>query len=90
MDLDEIDLTEPELYRQGFPHEVFSTLRKEAPVWRHPETPGFDQIGGEGFIVLSRYEDIRNVNRNADLFLSSGGSGLGFVGMGFMLTEALT
>jgi cytochrome P450 len=87
MNLDEIDLTQSELYRQGFPHEVFSTLREQAPVWRHPETPGFEQTGGEGFWVLSRYEDIRDVNRQSDLFLSSGGPGLGYVGTGLMLTD---
>jgi cytochrome P450 len=87
MNLDEIDLTQSELYRQGFPHEVFTTLREQAPVWRHPETPGFEQTGGEGFWVLSRYEDIRDVNRASDLFLSCAGPGLGYEGSGLMLTD---
>ncbi len=87
MKLDEIDLTQSNLYRQGFPHDVFTTLREEAPVWRHPDTPGFEQTGGEGFWVLSRYEDIRDVNRQSDLFLSSSGPGLGYEGTGFMLTD---
>ena len=87
MNLDEIDLTRSELYRQGFPHEVFTTLREQAPVWRHPETRGFEQTGGEGFWVLSRYEDIRDVNRGSNLFLSSAGPGLGYLGTGFMLTD---
>jgi cytochrome P450 len=64
MNLDEIDLTQRWLYRQGFPHDLFQTLRDEAPVWRHPETEGFAQAGGEGFWLLSRYEYVRNVNRN--------------------------
>jgi len=34
--LDTIDLTDPELFRQGFPHDVFAILRDEAPVWWHP------------------------------------------------------
>jgi cholest-4-en-3-one 26-monooxygenase len=87
MNPDNIDLTQSEIYRQGFPHDVFTTLRNEAPVWRHPETAGFDQTGGEGFWVLSRYEDIRHVNRQSDVFLSKGGAGLGFEGLGFMLTD---
>ena len=28
----EVDLTDSELYRKGFPHEVFATLRREKPV----------------------------------------------------------
>jgi cholest-4-en-3-one 26-monooxygenase len=40
IDLDAIDLTDYELYRHGFPHELFTSLRQTAPVWRHPATPG--------------------------------------------------
>lgn len=29
----DIDLTDAESFRNGFPHEVFSRLRREAPVW---------------------------------------------------------
>ena len=87
MDLDTVDLTRSELYRKGFPHDVFTALREQAPVWRHPDTSGFDKTGGKGFWVLSRYAEIRDVNRQADLFLSNGGPGLGYEGMGLMLTD---
>jgi cytochrome P450 len=87
MNLDEIDLTQSELYRNGFPHDIFTTLREQAPVWRHPETPGFESTGGEGFWVLSRYEEIRDANRQSDLFLSASGPGLGYEGTGLMLTD---
>ena len=85
--LDDIDLTQSELYRNGFPHDVFSRLREHAPVWRHPETDGFAQTGGEGFWVLSRYAEIRDVNRQSELFLSASGPGLGYEGTGLMLTD---
>lgn len=85
--LAELDLTRSDLYRRGFPHEVFTTLRAQAPVWRHPETPGFEQTGGKGFWVLSRYAEIRDVNRQSELFLSCSGPGLGYEGMGLMLTD---
>ncbi|MFK7896663.1 MAG: cytochrome P450 [Myxococcota bacterium] len=85
--LDEIDLTQAELYRNGFPHDVFSTLRKEAPVWRHPQVDGLEQTNGRDFWVLSRYEDIKTVNRDAETFLSKTGAGLGYEGIGLMLTD---
>ncbi len=85
--LDAVDLTDSELYRSGFPHDLFATLRREAPVWRHPETPGFEKTGGRGFWVLSRHAEIRDVNRNPELFLSCSGPGLGYEGMGLMLTD---
>ena len=34
----DIDLTVHDLYRGGFPHELFRELRDEHPVWRHPHT----------------------------------------------------
>lgn len=87
MPLDDLDLTDSDLYRRGFPHEAFERLRNEAPVWRHPETDGFERTLGQGFWVLSRYAEIRDVNRQADLFRSAKGPGLGYEGMGLMLTD---
>ncbi|MAI24765.1 MAG: cytochrome P450 [Myxococcota bacterium] len=86
-DLNELDLTHSELYRKGFPHEIFSQLRQEAPVWRHPDSPGLEQTCDESFWVLSRYEEIREVNRKSELFLSALGPGLGYEGNGLMLTD---
>jgi len=73
--LDEIDLTDLDLYRDGFPHEVFTFLREEAPVWRHPETPGTERTGG-GFWVLSKHADVRAVNRDHSRFRSYEGPSL--------------
>ncbi len=87
MTLDDIDLTRHDLYRQGFPHEVFTQLRAEAPVWRHPDVPGLSETVGESFTVLSRYADIQATNRDAETFLSCRGPGLGYDGTGLMLTD---
>jgi len=64
-----IDLTRHELYRHGFPHELFAVLRDEAPVWRHPDTPGTDRLGGS-FWVLSRHADVQAVSRDHARFRS--------------------
>jgi cytochrome P450 len=37
--LDGIDLTDLDRFANGFPHDVFSELRRAAPVWWHPPTP---------------------------------------------------
>ena len=50
----EVDLTDPDLYRPGFPHEVFAELRREAPVYwqsfpddlRGGHDPGFWVLAG--------------------------------------------
>lgn len=86
MTLDEIDLTQRELYRQGFPHEVFQHLRDEAPVWRHPEADWSDTLG-QDFWVISRHADIREISRNPEVFSSRLGPGLGYDGTGLMLVD---
>lgn len=54
--LDEIDLCDLDRFAAGFPHDTFTHLRAEAPVWFHPPTEHVP--GGEGFWVLSRYADV--------------------------------
>ncbi len=46
MKLSEVDLTDPDLFQKGVPHEMFKLLRREAPVFWHEEDkwPGFWSI----------------------------------------------
>jgi len=74
--LEAIDLTDRALFRTGFPHEVFTRLRREAPIWWHPATPGCAEIGGDGFWVLSRHVDIQTASRAPELFTATDGPGL--------------
>ena len=69
VDLEAVDLADPELFRRGFPHEIFTLLREEAPVWRHPTTPGTARLGGE-FWVLSKHADVQSVSRDYKRFRS--------------------
>jgi cytochrome P450 len=63
-----IDLTDADLYRNGFPHEVFTTLRRHAPVKWQVLPDGFPGGPDEGFWVLSKHEDIQAVSRDPELF----------------------
>lgn len=51
-----MDLCDLDRFADGFPHDVFTHLRRDHPVWFHPATENVP--GGEGFWVLSRYEDV--------------------------------
>ena len=73
--LDTIDLTDSELFRQGFPHDVFAILRDEAPVWWHPEHAGTDRLGGS-FWVVSKHADVQEVSRDPVRFSSLDGPSL--------------
>jgi cytochrome P450 len=69
----EVDLTDPALYVDGFPHEVFTTLRHHSPVKWQAFPEGFR--GGEdtGFWVVSKHEDVHTVSRNPEVFRSFDG-----------------
>lgn len=61
-----IDVYDPDVYlARGIPHEDFTRLRAESPVYFHPET------GGRGFWVLTKYEDVVKASTNPKLFSSS-------------------
>jgi cytochrome P450 len=69
----DIDLTELDRFAHGFPHELFTTLRRDAPVWFHPPTA--HTPGDEGFWVLTRYADVHAAASDAALFSSVTGPG---------------
>lgn len=72
-DLDGLDLVDLDRFAGGFPHDVFTRLRAEAPVWWHPPHP--KAPGGEGFWVVTRHADVLAVLRDAALYSSEGGPG---------------
>ena len=51
----DIDLTDARIFGQGFPHDVFTTLRRESPVHWQAFPPDFPGEHDPGFWVLSRY-----------------------------------
>jgi cholest-4-en-3-one 26-monooxygenase len=75
-DLVDRDLTAAELYRRGFPHETFTKLRREAPVWWQAVPEDFAGGEDEGFWVLSKYDDIQAANRDDELFSAIDGPAL--------------
>ena len=68
IDLDHIDLTDLQLYRNGFPHDVFTVLRREQPVRWQPIGADLRGRHDPGFWVLSKHEDVQAANRDSELF----------------------
>lgn len=58
MDLKDIDIADPDLYLSGAPHARFEILRREAPVFWHPEP------AGTGFWAITRHADILRLSRD--------------------------
>jgi cytochrome P450 len=75
VNLEDVDLTDLDLFAEGFPDEVFTWLRREAPVWWHPPTEHTpDDVG---FWVLSTHRDAMAVAADAELFSSERAPGAG-------------
>ncbi|MEM7142001.1 MAG: cytochrome P450 [Actinomycetota bacterium] len=69
--LDIPDLSDFDTFVDGFPHDAFVTLRREAPVWWHEPTAKTPD--GEGFWCVSSHELVVDVFRNPALFSSHTG-----------------
>ncbi|HJS93107.1 MAG TPA: cytochrome P450 [Solirubrobacteraceae bacterium] len=65
--LEAINLLDYDLFADREPWEVFDLLLREAPVYRHPEPDG------DGFWVVTRYDDVLAVVRDPKTFSSEVG-----------------
>jgi len=63
-----IDLSDDQSFAQGFPHEFFTWLREHEPVYWHEPTAVTPD--GEGFWVVSRYEDVAAIMMDSKTFSS--------------------
>ena len=64
MQLSDIDLLDRDRFTQGVPHDWFTYLRANAPVYRHPEPDG------PGFWVLTKHADVTLVGKDGRTFSS--------------------
>ncbi|MGH9273787.1 MAG: hypothetical protein ACRDZU_03985, partial [Acidimicrobiales bacterium] len=74
MELTDIDLLDRDEFTKDIPHDWFTYLRANAPVYKHPEPDG------PGFWVITKHADVIQCNRDAHSFSSDQGRG-GVVGL---------
>jgi len=74
MELTDIDLLDRDIFTSGVPHEWFTYLRNNAPIYHHPEP------NGPGFWVITKYKDVYAVGRDAHTYSSDQDHG-GVVGL---------
>lgn len=80
--IDDIDLTDLDTFVDRMPHDWFDLLRREASVWRHPET-----AEEESFWVVSTYDRIAEVHRAGLVYSHQTGPGRNGAG-GISLQDA--
>lgn len=66
-----VDLSNGNSFKLGFPHDTFSWLRANAPIFWHEPTDHTPD--GEGFWVISHYADIVDILQSPDIFSSERG-----------------
>jgi cholest-4-en-3-one 26-monooxygenase len=66
----DFDVTSPDQWTLGIPHEQFARMRRDAPVYRHAATD--DQMP-EFFWCLTRHADVQMASRDSERFSSSRG-----------------
>lgn len=72
LDLPEgFDFTDPHLHGERMPFEEYARLRKHAPVWWNAKEPGIDGFHDDGYWVVSRHADIRDVSLRSEEFSSN-------------------
>lgn len=62
------DFTDPDMYRLRLPVEEFAELRGTAPVWWNPQPKGIAGFGDDGYWVVSKHAEVKEVSRNSELF----------------------
>ncbi|MET0158502.1 MAG: cytochrome P450, partial [Acidimicrobiales bacterium] len=67
----EVDLTDLDLFADGFPHELFALHRREAPVWWHEPTEHTPD--GEGFWSVATHAEVQAVQHDAVTYSSERG-----------------
>jgi cholest-4-en-3-one 26-monooxygenase len=65
VELSDVNLLDPDVFREGRHHEMFKVLRREDPVYFHPEPDG------PGFWCITRHADLVTVNRDYEAFSSA-------------------
>ena len=69
--LDDVDLTDLDVWERAVPYDWLTLLRREAPLFWQPETDG------RGFWVFTRYDDIVEVSKDFESYSSEiGGTSL--------------
>ena len=73
----DLDLTDPKLYQSGFPHEVFTELRRRGPVHLHPPIEGRPAIPSIPFWSFVAHPEIQRANRDWKTFAATDGPMVG-------------
>ncbi|MCJ0902292.1 cytochrome P450 [Rhodococcus sp. ARC_M6] len=64
------DVTDPDILADRVPFEEFAELRRSAPIWWCEQPPTVGGFQDDGYWVVSRHEDVKEVSQRSDVFSS--------------------
>ncbi|MEB3064759.1 cytochrome P450 [[Mycobacterium] zoologicum] len=64
------DFTDPALIAQRIPHEEFALLRKTEPIWWNAQPLGASGYPDEGYWVVTKHADVKEVSLHDGIFSS--------------------
>ncbi|PPJ02967.1 steroid C27-monooxygenase [Nocardia nova] len=64
----DFDVTDPDMWARRVPVEELSELRRAAPIWWNAKSPGSDGFPDDGFWVVTKHADVKEVSRRSDVF----------------------
>ncbi|MGH3716325.1 MAG: cytochrome P450 [Micromonosporaceae bacterium] len=64
------DFTDPDLYQKRRPMAEFAELRRTEPVWWNPQRRGSAGFDDDGYWVVTRHADVKEVSRDSETFSS--------------------
>ncbi len=62
------DVTDPAMWEERVPVEELAELRRAAPIWWNPKSPEVGGFHDDGFWVVSKHADVKEVSRRSDVF----------------------
>ncbi len=65
---DGFDVTDPAMWAQRVPVDELAELRRAAPIWWNPKSPEVGGFQDDGFWVVSKHADVKEVSRRSEVF----------------------
>ncbi|MGW4210775.1 cytochrome P450 [Lentzea sp. NPDC004789] len=62
------DFTDPDMFAKRLPLEELAELRRTAPIWWNSKPFGQGGFPDEGFWVVTKHHDVKEVSRNSEVF----------------------
>lgn len=62
------DVTDPDMWARRVPVEELAELRRAAPIWWNSKPPHSDGFPDDGFWVVTKHADVKEVSRRSEVF----------------------